>query len=77
MYFTMGAPFSLKITSSDGESGPHLRHDTLGLSEPKAQTASRSIQPFCTDDRRVSYTLQWAAPSPSKLLLNPNGISIG
>ena len=32
----------------------YLTHDSYRPSEPIIQTASRSVQPFCRDDRRVS-----------------------
>ena len=32
---------------SYGRSGPHLIHGSLGLLESTAETASRSVQPFC------------------------------
>jgi len=54
-------------------SGPHLIHDYLGPSKPKIQTASRSVQPFYTDDCRVSCTLQWVALLPTLKLPLPMG----
>ena len=42
--------------------------------ESSTQTASRSVQPFSHSSRRESlYTLQWAAPPPSKLPLRIAG----
>jgi len=38
-------------------SGSHLIHDSLGPSQPTTETASRSVQPFCTDDRMQSVTI--------------------
>jgi len=52
LYFTMGTPFP-KIAPSNGGSGCHLIHDTLGPCKPIIQMVSRLVQPFCTDDRSV------------------------
>ena len=54
-----GPPFPLKIPLSHTASGPHLIHDSLGSSEPKAQTVSRSVQPFLHNSPQCPYTLQW------------------
>ena len=48
-------------------------NDYLGPSKPKIQTASRSVQPFYTDDCRVSCTLQWVALLPASKLPLPMG----
>jgi len=84
------APFP--ITPSNGGSGPHLAHDSLGPSEH----CDRFTR-FCTDDRKVSlyFTMGRLFPhsklplpmgiwAPSNTwfsgptrVLNPNGISIG
>jgi len=73
LYFTMGAPFPLKITSCYGGIWTSSNDDFLGPTEFKSQTTSRSVQHFCTDDRRV-FLLQCAAhsPPPSKFAI-PNG----
>ena len=52
LYFTMGTPFP-KIAPSNGGSGRHLILDSLAPSKPTTQMVSRSVQPFCTDDRSV------------------------
>jgi len=69
LYFTTGRHFPSKLPFPMGDLEPHLTHDSLGPSEPTTQTTFWSVQPFCTDDRRVSHTLQWVAHSPSKLPL--------
>jgi len=46
---------------------PHLTHDSLGTSESITQTSSRSVQPFCTDDRRVSLYFTMGHPFPLKI----------
>jgi len=42
----MGRPCPLKLLLPMGDLDLHLIHDSLGQSEPIAQTASRSVQPF-------------------------------
>ena len=49
---------------------PHPTHDSYGPSEPTTQTASLSVQPSCTDDRRVSlYFTMGRSFSPKNLPL--------
>jgi len=43
---------------------PHLIHDSLDPSKPVTQMASRSVQPFCTDDRIVSLYFTMGRPPP-------------
>ena len=49
------------MATSLSTSGPHLTHDSLGLSKPTTQTASRSVHPFfaglttVTDRQTCSY----------------------
>ena len=50
-------PKFVAMATSLSTSGPHLKHDSLGPSKPITQTASRSVQLFCTDDCRVSLYL--------------------
>jgi len=55
---------------------PYPIHDSLFSPESKSQTASRSVQPFCTAHGRESlYTciLQRAAPFPLKFSLSHGG----
>jgi len=49
----------------------HLTHDSLGTSEPITETAPRSVQPFCTDDRRVS--LYFTVVRPLKIAPSRGG----
>jgi len=58
LYFTMGA-LSPKIAYSNGVSGPHLIHGSLGPSESSAQTASWSVQPF------LQGSLLWQTDRPT------------
>jgi len=58
LYFTMGCPFPFKIAHSHG---PHRIQDSLGPSEPTTQTAFPSVQPFWTDDCRISLYFTVAA----------------
>jgi len=48
--------------------GPHLIHDSVDSSEPTTQRVSVLVQPFLLTTE-CPYTLQWAAPPPSKLPL--------
>ena len=45
-YNLQWAPLSTKIASSQGGSGTHLTHDSLGPCEPTTQTAPRLVQLF-------------------------------
>ena len=93
LFFTMGATFPEKLCLRNG-GGINTTHDSLCKPKPTIQKQHHDwLSRFCTDDHRVfqcSYTLQWAAPSPSKLPLlwgcgtlglpkssNQNDISIG
>jgi len=60
---TMGAPFP-QIAPSYGDLDPHLIHDSLGQSKPTNQMASRSVQPFWTDDRRAFLYFTMVRPPP-------------
>ena len=64
----MGRPFTVKIAPLWG-CEHHLIRDSLGLSEPTTQTASRLAQQFLHSSPHCPHILQWAAPSPSKLPL--------
>jgi len=57
------APLSPKTAIPMGDLDPHLTYDFLDPFEPTTQTASRSVQPFCTDDRSVLY-FTMGAPLP-------------
>ena len=46
-----------------GDLDPHLIRGSLDLSNSEFQTASRSVQPFCT----AHGSVQWAAPFPFKI----------
>jgi len=65
-YTLQWAPLSPKITPSHWGSGPHLTDDSLGPSKPINQTASPSVQLFCTDNRRVSLYFTMVRPFPSQ-----------
>ena len=54
----------------------HVTHTTFGQTESTIQTASRSVQPFCTAHGRVSPSCG-ACHSPSKLLLSMIRGSLG
>ena len=41
-------------------------HGSVDPLESKSQTASQSVQPFCTDDRRVSLYFTMGRPSPAQ-----------
>ena len=62
-------PFPPKLPLPMGDLNPHLTHDSLGISEPTTQRASRPVLPFLQMTAECPYTLQWDAPSPSKSLL--------
>ena len=65
-------PKLVAMATSLSTSGPHLKHDSLGPSKPITQTASRSVQLFCTDDCRVS--LYYGTPlSPLKIVPSHGG----
>jgi len=65
-------PKFVAMATSLSTSGPHLKHDSLGPSKPITQTASRSVQLFCTDDCRVS--LYYGTPlSPLKIVPSHGG----
>jgi len=68
------APLSPKLPLPMGDLDPHLTHDSLGQFESKTQTASRSVQPFCTDGRRVSLYFAMGRPFPLSKLPIPMGI---
>jgi len=55
LHFTMGAPFP-KIAPYHVGSGPLSNNDSLGSSKHTTQRASRLVQLFCIDDRRVSLS---------------------
>jgi len=57
-------PFNLKIAPSHGGPGPHLKlmHDSLGVSEPTTQTASRLNQPFLHSFAQVSLYFTMGRP---------------
>jgi len=59
-----GLCFPPKLTLPTGDLDSHLTHDSLGPAEPTTQTASRSVQPFCTDDCRVSLYFTMGRPFP-------------
>jgi len=62
-----GMSFPLIIAHSHEESGPHLIHASLGPPEFITQTASRSVQPFCTVHATVLSAMRaivGACPSP-------------
>ena len=62
--------FNLKIAPSHGRPGPHLMHDSLGVSEPTTQTASRLNQPFLHSSAQGVRILYNGPPlGPSKLPL--------
>ena len=46
---------------------PHLTRASLGTSVCTTQTASPSVQPLCTDDRRVSLYFTMGRPFPPKI----------
>jgi len=64
-----------KLPLPMGRCGRHLTHDSVSPSEPTNQTASRSVELFCTDDHRVSlyFTVGRTGSSPSKLPLPVGG----
>jgi len=62
-----GMTFPLIIAPSPHGSRPHLIHASLGQPESITQTASRSVQPFCTDHDRVSLNFTTTAPFPLKI----------
>jgi len=73
LYFTMEAHLPQSCPLPWGHLNPHLIHDSLGQPESSTQTASRSVQPFCTDDRRVSLFFTIGPPSPPQNCLFPSG----
>jgi len=65
-----GMSFSLIISPSHGASGPRLTHYSLGPSKQKIQNSIWiSLAIFAQFTAECPYTLQWVAPSPSKLPL--------
>jgi len=58
----MGDFFPQNLLLPMGDLKSHLTHDSLGLSEPTTQRASRPVLRFCTDDRRVSLYFTMGRP---------------
>jgi len=52
-----------------GDLDPHVIYSSLCPLEPTTQTASRSVQPFCSVHGRASLYLTMGRPFPSKLPL--------
>jgi len=73
LYFTIGRHFPSKLPLPMGDLEPHLTHDSLGPSEPTTQTTFWSVQPFCTDDRRVSLYFTMGRPFPLKIAPSHGG----
>jgi len=65
-------PKLFAMATSLSTCGPHPTHDSLGPSEPKTQTASRSVQPFFVQMTVVSLYFTMGRPSPKIAL--PMGI---
>jgi len=61
-----GPPLPSKLLRG---SRSHLMHDSLRQSEPITQTASRSLQLFCTAHHRVSLYFTMGCPFPLKIAL--------
>ena len=73
IHSTMGHPFPSKLPLPMGDLDPYLIHDSLGPSEPRSQTVSRSVQLFLHSSPQCPYTSQWDTPFPSKLPLPMGG----
>jgi len=61
LYFTIGA-LAPKLILPMEDLNPHLIYGSLDLSEPTTQTTLRSVQLFCTNDRRVSLYVAMGCP---------------
>jgi len=53
-----------------GSSASHLIHDSLGSPDSASQTASRSVQPFCTAHGRASLYCRMGRPLTQKLSIS-------
>ena len=68
-YDKTGHVLSSKRCPFAWESGPYGIYGSLDPPESKSQTASRSVQPFCTDHCRASLYVEMDRPAPQNCLL--------